>query len=189
MRLELWILFIVVGLMVNSYYDNKFVKMVYSYKKYIKIGFIGICGLVIYYVLKYNPKNMRNLISSASTYIRYMPLDKNSKDIITPLFDMTASGFVENFNTEFNGLSNEIIPNSQGETKDGIIKRSVSETKKKYVASKNGWKCARCGNMLKHTYEVDHITALKDGGDNSVDNLRALCTDCHKSKTLETFLR
>ena len=87
------------------------------------------------------------------------------------------------------GLSNEIIPNSQGETKDGIIKRSVSETKKKYVASKNGWKCARCGNMLKHTYEVDHITALKDGGDNSVDNLRALCTDCHKSKTLETFLR
>ena len=82
MRLELWILFIVVGLMVNSYYDNKFVKMVYSYKKYIKIGFIGICGLVIYYVLKYNPKNMRNLISSASTYIRYMPLDKNSKDII-----------------------------------------------------------------------------------------------------------
>ena len=35
-------------------------------------------------------------------------------------------------------------------------KRSVSETKKKYVASQQGWKCAGCSSQLDATFEVDH---------------------------------
>jgi hypothetical protein len=31
--------------------------------------------------------------------------------------------------------------------------------------------------------EVDHKTALSDGGDNSIGNLWLLCVDCHKQKT------
>jgi 5-methylcytosine-specific restriction protein A len=31
--------------------------------------------------------------------------------------------------------------------------------------------------------EVDHIVPLSDGGDNSFDNLQALCKSCHSRKT------
>ena len=64
------------------------------------------------------------------------------------------------------------------------VSRSVSETKKKYVASKQQWKCGGCGNMLDATFEVDHIQDLQYGGSNHVDNLRALCRNCHGQKGL-----
>ena len=51
---------------------------------------------------------------------------------------------------------------------------AVSETKKKYVASNQQWRCNDCQNQLDHTFEVDHIKDLRFGGDNSVDNLVAL---------------
>ena len=31
--------------------------------------------------------------------------------------------------------------------------------------------------------EVDHIVPLSNGGDNSLDNLQALCKECHSRKT------
>ena len=70
-------------------------------------------------------------------------------------------------------------------TGDGIsiTKRSVSETKKKFVAASQGWKCRSCNNMLPAWFEVDHTTRLDQGGTNSVDNLVALCRDCHGKKT------
>ena len=64
-----------------------------------------------------------------------------------------------------------------------ITKRSVSETKKKFVAASQGWKCRSCNNMLPAWFEVDHTTRLDQGGTNSVDNLVALCRDCHGKKT------
>ncbi len=62
-------------------------------------------------------------------------------------------------------------------------KRSVSETKKKYVASRQGWKCGDCGNQLSAWFEVDHKIRLEHGGSNHVDNLVALCRECHGCKT------
>ena len=62
-------------------------------------------------------------------------------------------------------------------------KRSVSETKKKYVASNQNWKCKSCGDMLTHTFEVDHVVRLQNGGSNDVNNLVAMCVNCHKNKT------
>ena len=62
-------------------------------------------------------------------------------------------------------------------------KRSVSETKKKFVAARQGWKCGGCGEQLLHTFEVDHIKELGEQGNNHVDNLEALCRECHGKKT------
>ena len=62
-------------------------------------------------------------------------------------------------------------------------KRSVSETKKKYVASMQDWKCGQCNKKLTHTFEVDHKIPLKNGGSNHVDNLESLCPNCHREKT------
>lgn len=62
--------------------------------------------------------------------------------------------------------------------------RSVSPSKKKFVASRQGWQCAICKIQLPPSYEVDHIIDLQYGGSNHVDNLRALCRNCHGNKTM-----
>lgn len=62
-------------------------------------------------------------------------------------------------------------------------KRSVSETKKKYVAAQQGWKCGNCQRQLPAWFEVDHKVRLEHGGSNHIDNLVALCRDCHGEKT------
>lgn len=62
-------------------------------------------------------------------------------------------------------------------------KRSVSETKKKYVAAQQGWKCGNCAKQLPAWFEVDHKIRLEHGGSNHIDNLVALCRDCHGEKT------
>ena len=67
-------------------------------------------------------------------------------------------------------------------------RRVVSETKKKYIASQQNWKCKKCNQQLSYTFEVDHRISLENGGSNHVTNLDALCVGCHKEKTLEKNL-
>jgi 5-methylcytosine-specific restriction endonuclease McrA len=67
--------------------------------------------------------------------------------------------------------------------------RKVSEQLKKIVASKQKWGCKNCKNILEATYEIDHIIALEDGGSNYIDNLQALCRNCHGKKTMEDNIK
>ena len=70
------------------------------------------------------------------------------------------------------------------------MKRNVSETEKKVVAARQEWKCADCHKLLSSAYQVDHRVALVDGGSNRLDNLAALCPNCHAIKTqLECIAR
>ena len=69
------------------------------------------------------------------------------------------------------------------EVKVKATKRSVSETKKKYVAAQQGWKCGNCAKQLPAWFEVDHKIRLEHGGSNHINNLVALCRDCHGEKT------
>lgn len=62
-------------------------------------------------------------------------------------------------------------------------RRAVSETRKKFVAANQGWVCGMCRSQLDHTFEVDHRTRLEYGGSNDVENLVALCRNCHGRKT------
>ena len=199
MRIELYFIIIVVFLVVDVMNEHKYTKMIFSYKKYFKIGAIVLGGLFIYFILKKSPTHLRNIVSSANTCMKYIPIDKESKDMITPLLDLTgfnnSGSFMENFedvmedgNTQ-SSQENRMKHSGGKATSNGNMKRSVSETKKKYVASKNDWKCVSCNKILPYFFEVDHIIALKDGGTNDVNNLSALCVDCHKRKTMDDFLR
>jgi len=67
--------------------------------------------------------------------------------------------------------------------------RKVSDQLKKIVASQQRWNCKKCKNILDATYEVDHIIALEDGGNNDIQNLQALCRNCHGKKTMEDNIK
>ena len=43
--------------------------------------------------------------------------------------------------------------------------------------------CNKCKKQLPAWFEVDHKMRLEYGGSNHVDNLEALCRDCHGRKT------
>ena len=113
-----------------------------------------------------------------------MPIDKTSMDMISPIFDFTStddSSFMESYNNINPAtINSEKRILSSGKTG---TKRSVSETKKKYVASQQDWKCGECKTQLNAWFEVDHKVRLEHGGGNDVSNLVALCRECHGKKT------
>ena len=115
-----------------------------------------------------------------------MPIDRESADILTPILDMSS-----HFSRP-SGTSNSVESSSyQRILKSGSnsTKRSVSETKKKFVASNQNWQCAHCQIKLPAWFEVDHKLRLEHGGDNHINNLEALCRDCHGKKTsIESML-
>ena len=168
--------------------------MLLSFKKYYKMIFYVIFGLGIYVLLKRNPDQGRELLLYANNVVKFMPIDKSSMDMLSPIMDFTSKKdeddeegcFMESFNGFTNtGFTNTGLCGEKRITSSGKngTKRSVSETKKKYVASSQDWKCGQCKQQLDHTFEIDHKMRLEYGGGNDVQNLIALCRNCHGRKT------
>jgi len=191
MRLEIFVLGLTAFFIYNAYNDGKYTKMLLTFKKYYKMIFYALLGIGIYLLLKKNPSQGRNMLLYANNVVKFMPIDKTSMDMLSPVFDFTSTcdrSFMETFNNiddtnimGSTGLCNSdrrIISSGKGGTK-----RSVSETKKKYVASQQDWKCGHCESQLDHTFEIDHRVRLEYGGGNDVQNLIALCRNCHGKKT------
>ena len=186
MKLELIIFGITGFLVYNTYYDGKYSKFFVKWKKYIQMATIGLVGLSLYIMIKKNPLRSNNLLLYANNAIKYMPIDKTSVDLISPIFDFTNNSFMGNANSELNPgyiFNNETSERRILTSGNKGTKRSVSETKKKYVASNQDWKCGDCGSKLNAWFEVDHKIRLEHGGGNSVENLIALCRDCHGKNT------
>ena len=190
MKLELVIFGITGLLLYNSYHDGKYSKYILSWKKYIQMATIGLVGISLYLMIKRNPLQSKNLLLYANNAVKYMPIDKTSMSIISPIFDFTnqKQGFMDSLNRDLNPnftFQNQVPHQEARILKSGQkgTKRSVSETKKKYVASNQDWKCGDCGNRLNAWFEVDHKIRLEHGGGNDVTNLIALCRDCHGKKT------
>ena len=176
MKWPIWILLLTVFLMVNTYYDGKYTKILMSWKKYYQIIFIAVLGFGIYLMIQKNPLQCRKMLMSANNMIKYVPMDKSSLEMFTPILDMTSESHLP-FLQE--GEQQE----QEQQQKQRQFKRTVSETKKKYVASRQNWKCGQCQNQLNHTFEIDHRKRLEYGGSNDVENLIALCRNCHGNKT------
>lgn len=190
MRLEIFVLGITAFFVYNTYNDGKYTKMLLSFKKYYKMIFYAILGIGIYYVLKKNPSKSRDLLLYTNNFIKYLPIDKDSMDMISPIIDFTNTTDNESFMESLNDISpfqkNAIYQQQQQKMMNSgkfATKRSVSETKKKYVASIQDWKCGHCQQQLDHTFEIDHKIRLEYGGGNDVQNLIALCRNCHGRKT------
>lgn len=197
MRIEILILGITIFYIYNAYHDNKYTNLFLSYKKYYKMAFYGIVGFSLYLFLKRNPTKGREMLVQANNIVKYLPIDKKSLRLMDPILDFTTNNqsnrdsfdlqnyesnrYNNNFSRMTNSGDNHNDNHNQGNHK--TVKRSVSETKKKYIASQQEWSCASCKHKLDHTFEIDHKVRLEYGGGNEVQNLVALCRNCHGIKT------
>lgn len=178
MRIELWIFFITIAILYDTYHNHMYSKKIYYYKKYFKIIGIAIAVLLFFVFIKKNPDDTHNILQNLNNCIKYLPLDKTTSSILS-----SGTGLLsQNNNPE------PIINTTTNIDKTTTVKRSVSETKKKYVAYSQGWKCNFCNKTLDHTYEIDHKVELRNGGSNETDNLVALCAGCHRLKTASNYL-
>ena len=104
---------------------------------------IIVIGLGIYLFINKNPANYRDLVVNANTYLKYLPIDKNTQSIMAPIIDLTSRSLQNKNNNNFNGnytnTMNNLTPQQQKILTSGgrATKRSVSETKKKICCSKS----------------------------------------------------
>jgi len=196
MRLELYIILIAGFVIANIYTDGKYTKMLMNGKKYYQMAGVAFGALMIYILFKRNPLRAQQIIGASNDYLRYLPIDSNTSSMISPILDFTSKqqfSHQPQYSLDGGQHNNPIInmPNTSNMYAENKImnsgkkstKRSVSETKKKFVASRQDWKCGDCQSQLTAWFEVDHKVRLEYGGSNHVDNLVALCRECHGKKT------
>jgi hypothetical protein len=205
MRIEIIIFGITALIIANVYTDGKYLKLIQTNQKYVKMGGIALGGLMLYILLKKFPDRAKNIISSSNEYMKYLPVDSGTASMVSPILDFTSKQNVFNDSQNSQTYNHPVLNMTSNGSQTGgsrsdssgansaetrllnsgknSSKRSVSETKKKFVASRQGWKCGDCGNQLSAWFEVDHKIRLEHGGSNHVDNLVALCRECHGCKT------
>ena len=185
------IILAITGFMISdTYYDGKYTKLVKSGTKYYKMGGYAFLGISLLLFLRKNPDQAKDIVMNASNIVKAMPMDRGASDMFMPLVSAMNP---QSFFSKSTGCNNQQQQQQQQQQQRGIdkmmesgkkgTKRSVSETKKKFVAAQQSWTCNKCKKQLPAWFEVDHKMRLEYGGSNHVDNLEALCRDCHGRKT------
>jgi 5-methylcytosine-specific restriction endonuclease McrA len=189
MRIELWLILAAAAWMFHIYTEGRYIKNIYKYKKYYQMAGVFLGALFLYYVIKKNPLRTKDILESTNEYIKYLPMDNNTSRFMNPILDFTKKqgrqSVLQSQDSAFPVVSMhqnraERVVQQSGKR---ATKRSVSETKKKYVAARQNWRCGKCQNQLSAWFEVDHKMRLEHGGSNHADNLVALCRECHGEKT------
>ena len=126
MRFEILILAATVFFIANTYYDGKYVQILKSWKKYYQMIGIGFLGISAYAYIKKYPGNSKSFLQSANGIIKYMPIDKEAGDFLTPILDMTKNSIHGTSSISNYSPQQKRMLSSGGNT----TKRSVSETKK-----------------------------------------------------------
>ena len=194
MRFELLLILIAGLIMANIYTDGKYLKLLFTYKKYYQMAAVAFGALMLYILFKKNPLRAQQITKVSNDYLKYLPIDRNTANLISPILDFTSQQqFADNNEYQHMqgaGYNYPIVSLHQQNAESKIMasgktgtKRSVSETKKKFVASRQNWCCGQCKKQLNAWFEVDHKTRLEHGGSNHVDNLVAMCRECHGEKT------
>lgn len=176
MRIEIVLFLISSFIITNIYTEGKLFKKALSFKKYYQMLGVLFATFFVYYLVKKNPQKTREILIASNEYVKYLPIDKSTSNMISPILNFTT-------NSDFSGGGSKVMDIQGASQISTKTKRSVSETKKKFVAARQNWKCGDCESQLKASFEVDHIVRLEHGGSNEIDNLVALCRECHGEKT------
>ena len=164
MKIELLIIAITIFFILNVHSDGKYIKLVKSWKKYYQMAGIGFVGLSAYLFLKKHPTQSRHLLSHANGIIKYMPIDKESSDLLSPLLDMSRRTFggadmsaqeriIRNSGRVAGGMAGGMMAGGGAHSGSGAVKtvkRSVSETKK------NMWQLSKGGIVaaVKNNFQL-----------------------------------
>lgn len=170
------IILLIILFILYIFYRKKFNKLLSNLNKLydcFKILLVFIPIIILYF-----NKDMVEKVMEYLGYLDKTKLFQSQKDLSFHLGKINS--LVNNYNYK-NFRNNKRSYNSNK-------KRNVSESKKKYVAANQSWKCGDCKQTLDATYEVDHIIPLYKGGTNETNNLMAMCRNCHGNKTLKDRL-
>jgi hypothetical protein len=199
MRLEVWLLLITAFVLGNLYYEGRWLRQVSANQKYIKMAGVLFAAYSVYWIFRGGPGRRGAAAQAASAALR--ELDADAAQQLGPLLDRVAAAaaasgeasaigappavgashrFVPAHPWQASGLRD--APALPGGTQR-LHRRSVSEARRRHVAASQNWACAHCRSTLAASYEVDHIMRLDRGGSNEIDNLVALCRNCHGEKT------
>ena len=63
--------------------------------------------------------------------------------------------------------------------------RKLTRSQKNYIGWLQHWECKHCMELLPPMFEIDHISPWRATRDDSLDNLQALCANCHNLKTIQ----
>lgn len=189
MRIEIVILLIGALLVYNVYTEGVWIQKIMSYKKYFTMGAIILGALFLCWLFRRNPHSAVKMLQHSNEYLKYLPVDGGASQYITPILDFTMNKQFQSWDGPASTQFVDMAPLRDGDGDgggggQGRTKRSVSESRKRFVASQQNWLCKKCGEMLPATYEIDHIVRLDRGGTNEITNLAALCPSCHRQKTL-----
>lgn len=154
-------------------------------EKILSDGILWFYWIIIIIIYKKYPSQSKDLCLQANNFVKFTPIDKESKDLLSPILKFASYNYnnYNNYNNEYQDSSNIKRILTSGSNANSNVKRSVGETKKKYIAAQQNWKCGKCGCMLPAWFEVDHKLRLEYGGSNHISNLEALCRNCHGEKT------
>jgi hypothetical protein len=110
-------------------------------------------------------------------------------DVIIPIYD-----YANKYSQDVNQLlyvaisrakKRLIFVNNISNFKDNSNRYSFTQMERNAIASTQNYKCNICEIELndQREFDVDHITPIANGGKNTIDNLQAICKNCHKEKT------
>ena len=102
MKLELFIGTLVLVFITNIYYEGKIIAKIKSYQKYYKMALIAFIGLCVYLYLKRSPQNAKAFFNNANGYIKYLPIDRQTTSIVSPLIDFTGKALGDSINSNYN---------------------------------------------------------------------------------------
>lgn len=178
-------------------------RRVHLLKKYGQVAMIALVGLGLLLLVNRPGADNMSMVQTATGVVSAMPSSATTQFIQGGLGYLGGgTSWMQDDGSGFglsgglgggtggigSGGSGSVGGGAGGSGMGGYIRRSVSEARKKAVAAGQNWCCAHCGDMLEATYEVDHVVELQDGGTNELDNLMALCRNCHGRKTLNQRL-
>lgn len=154
-------------------------RRVLSWKRYGQAAMIALVGLGLLLLVNKPGADKMSMVHTATGIVSALPSSATTQLISSGL------RYMHNSPALHASSSLSMKPLVSQPTR---VKRSVSEARKRAVAAQQDWRCASCAEMLEATYEVDHVTELQDGGTNDIENLTALCRNCHGQKTLNQRL-
>ena len=84
MSIQFWILLVCGFVLYNMYYETNVLKNLTKYKKYYKMAIVVAFGLGALKIVKSSPTMSYENMKTLNQFIQYMPMDRESKDLLTP---------------------------------------------------------------------------------------------------------